>query len=108
MEPVAGQGPVRARIVPDRANLYIGYEVNFLNTILKNETSADHRIQVCRDSCDLKAVLDPLVEETRAEIDKGSDYRPVGKRTLIGSLITRYSLILAPCSCRHYIESQCL
>ena len=49
--------------------LGVRHEVEYVNTILAEGTSADRQLAVFRETEDLKAVVDHLVEETREGLD---------------------------------------
>jgi carboxylate-amine ligase len=49
--------------------LGVRHEVEYVNTILEEGTSADRQLAVYRETEDLKAVVDHLVEETREGLD---------------------------------------
>jgi len=55
-------------------------EVEYIREIMKNGTGADRQLQVYRETGDLKAVVDYIIEETEAGVEEDeSDTLPTAK-----------------------------
>jgi carboxylate-amine ligase len=47
-------------------------EIEYVRTILRDGTSAEKQVQIYRDTGDLRAVVQSIVEETRAEVEESA------------------------------------
>jgi carboxylate-amine ligase len=47
-------------------------EIEYVRTILRDGTSAEKQLQIYRETGDLRAVVQSLVEETRAEVEQSA------------------------------------
>ena len=54
-------------------------EVEYIREIMKNGTGADRQLQVYRETGDMKAVVDYIIEETEAGVEDEADRLPAAK-----------------------------
>jgi len=54
-------------------------EVEYIREIMKNGTGADRQLQVYRETGDMKAVVDYIIEETEAGVEDETDCLPAAK-----------------------------
>jgi carboxylate-amine ligase len=47
-------------------------EIEYVRTILRDGTSAEKQVQIYRETGDLRAVVQSIVEETRAEVEQSA------------------------------------
>jgi len=54
-------------------------EVEYIREIMKTGTGADRQLRVFRETGDMKAVVDYIIEETKVGVEEEQDFMPTAK-----------------------------